>query len=502
MHKRGALAPAIRIVTKNKYGRTIDFQQKVFYNEFTSILAASTKAKVRRQVMKFLNEDELLGGGEAIRNDALRIIQAGIERVIPYDAVKRLIVWDGHILQIGEKEIHLDEEGDIYVVGAGKGSFPMAQALDEIFGERIKKGFVAVKEGEKRRLKYIEIFESSHPIPDERSITAARRIKEILDLAGEKDLIFAAITGGSSALVNMPADGISLDDLENINGQLLKCGAAIGKINAVRKHICLMKGGRVVQYGQPARVITLTFDTAPPDMPWPDMCLPDPTSFEEAINVLKTYNLWDDTPESIRSYLEKGLEHPELETVKTLEGMNQAVYSVADPSLACQAAADRAQELGYEAHILSTTLEGEAKDAGIFFAGLTDEILSNGRPFTAPCVLISGGETTVTIYGECGVGGPNQETALGFLNKVRHQDGYVCISIDTDGTDGPCDIAGGMVDGSMKRALKEKEINLNHSLRAHESSMVLKELGGAIYTGHTGTNVMNLRVVVIDGRLN
>lgn len=451
--------------------------------------------------MEFQNQKQLTERrNRKMREAVLDIAKVGIDSVIPYDAVKKLVSCDGKQICIGDLSLDLEKIRSIYVVGAGKGSFPIAQALDEILKGRIKKGTVAVKKGEKRRLQQIEILESSHPIPDGSSIEAAARIKEILDEAEEGDLVFAAVTGGSSAMVNMPAEGITLEDLTDMNTQLLRCGAEIGKINTVRKHICLMKGGRMVQYGQPATVITLTFDTAPPDMPWPDMCLSDPTTFADAIHMLRTYELWETAPQSIRTYLEKGLSHPELETVKSLDGMKQRLFSVADPRLACMSAAQRARELGYEPCILSTTLEGEAKDTGIFLAGLTDEILSFDRPFKVPCALISGGETTVTIHGACEEGGPNQETVLGFINKIRHDDGYVCLSMDTDGTDGPCDIAGGIADGETRRRIAAEGINLNEVLLRHGSSAILKQLGEAVYTGHTGTNVMNLRIVLIGGK--
>ena len=189
------------------------------------------------------------------------------------------------------------------MVGVGKGAFPIAQALDEIFGEEIDEGFVIVKEGESRRLPHIEIFESSHPIPDERSVVGGKRLFQILQKAGEGDLVLAAITGGSSALANLPADGINIEDLREINDQLLKSGAEIGKMNAVRKHLCLLKGGRVVAYAQPALVLTFTFNTAPPDMPWPDMCLPDPSTFSDAVKVLQTYGIWENAPNSVKQRL-------------------------------------------------------------------------------------------------------------------------------------------------------------------------------------------------------
>lgn len=446
----------------------------------------------------FKNRDVIIRDDSGrLKEDVLRIIEAGIREVIPYQSTKNIIDYRKDYLKIGSMEFRRSDIRHIYVVGVGKGAFPIAQALNEIFGEEIDEGFVIVKEGESRRLSHIEIFESSHPIPDERSIVGGRRLLQILQKAGEGDLVLAAITGGSSALANLPAEGISIKDLQVINNQLLKSGAEIGKMNAVRKHLCLLKGGRVVEYAQPATVLTFTFDTAPPDMPWPDMSLPDPTTFSDAVKVLQTYGIWENAPESVRKRLQWGCEHPEEETVKNMEGMRHAIISVADPGMACQAAARKAKELGYAPHILSTILEGEARDVGIMMAGISDEIIKYGRPFSCPCALISGGETTVTISGSCGKGGPNQETALGYLEKIRAKSGFVFVSVDTDGTDGPCEIAGGIIDANSRKKLKEMEVDLNKELRKHNASSVLQKIDGALITGHTGTNVMNLRVVLL-----
>jgi glycerate-2-kinase len=176
------------------------------------------------------------------------------------------------------------------------------------------------------------------------------------------------------------------------------------------------------------------------------------------------------------------------------------LFGLAGPESACEAAAEEAKKLGYAPYILSSCMAGEAKDVGIVLAGITNEIMKNGRPFPAPCALISGGETTVTIHGPCGEGGPNQETALGFAFKLHSKKGVVFASIDTDGTDGPCDIAGGLVDGSTMKRLKNMNIDLSRIFQRHSSSEVLRALGDEILTGHTGTNVMNLRVVLISAK--
>lgn len=446
----------------------------------------------------YKNFEELTDhGNKKERIAALTIVEAGILSVIPYTRTKEYISFDGTEITIGDLKYSLNEIDHIYVVGVGKGSYPIALALDEILGEKIDDGFLVVKESEKRRLPHIKVFESSHPFPDERSVIAAKGILDILEKAGEKDIIFAAITGGSSALINLPPEQITIDEIRVTNKLLLQCGADISQINAVRKHLCKIKGGRLVRYGQPAMVITFTLDTNPPGMPWPDLCLPDPSTFEEAIEVLKSFAIWDKVPESVRIYLLEGLQHPERETLKSLDGMKQVIFSVGNQQDACLAAAKKASELGYSPMILSSTIEGEAKDVGIVLAGITNEIITYQHPLSAPCAIISGGETTITMHEQPEEGGPNQETVFGYAYKLRNQGTMAFVSIDTDGTDGPTDIAGGISDGYTKERLKALGISINQIFRTHGTAKPLRDLHDAIYTGNTGTNVMNLRVVVI-----
>ena len=446
----------------------------------------------------YKNYGSLASGAFAdLRADALAIAEAGIRKAIPYEATRKLVSLSENELIVGPRRYPLSEVSHIYVVGSGKGSFPTAQALEEILGDRIEDGILIVKDGEKRTLPHIRTFESSHPIPDERSLEAARLMKEVLAKAGEGDLVFAPITGGSSALVNCPLDGITIGELQEVNRMLLACGAPINEINAVRKHICGVKGGRIVQLAQPAELITLTLDTCPPGLPWPDMCLPDPTTFQDAVGVLRLYGLWDAVPESVRRRLQKGLRGEAEETLKTLDGMKHSLYSVGDQRMCCGAAVEKARELGYEPLLLGTALDGEAKDMGIFLAGMAREILETGRPLARPCALISGGETTVTLCENPGDGGPNQETALGFAEKIPDGARAVCVSIDTDGTDGPCAIAGGIADGNTRSRAREQGFRLKDALKQHDAMNALGRLGDAIETGHTGTNVMNLRVVLV-----
>ncbi len=446
----------------------------------------------------YQNYEELTAHGQiSMRRDALQIIRDGIRGAAPDLGTAAIITLEGTMLRVGSRTFSLKEFEHIYVVGAGKGSFPIAETLEKILGDRLSGGVVVVKEGEKRRLKKIEVLEAGHPIPNEASVTGARKVLEMAQRAGKNDLVFAAVTGGSSALVTLPPEEITLSDIQKANDLLLKCGGTIKDINTVRKHLCLLKGGRLVASIQPAQAITLTLDTAPEGLPWPDLCLADPSTFQDAIDVLKHFDIWDAVSPAIRGYLQKGLDHPELETIKSLSGFKAELFSVGSPVSACEAASESAKKLGYLPIILSTNLEGESIDIGICLAGIAKEVIRYDRPFPRPCALITAGETTVTIRDQHGSGGPNQEVALAFAQKLGKKPDVCCVAIDTDGTDGPTQIAGGISDGETLERAQAMGLSIAEHLRRHDSANALGRLGDAIVTGHTGTNVMNLRVIVI-----
>ena len=447
----------------------------------------------------FKNFPELIAHGQSsVRRDALQVIDDGIRGAAPDLGTRALVKLRGDSLHVGESVFDLKAIDHIYVVGAGKGSFPIAAALEDLLGSRITDGVVVVKEGERRRLKRVNIMEAGHPIPNEASVTGAAKVFDMARRAGEKDLVFAAVTGGSSALVTLPREGIRLGDIQKLNDILLKCGASIKDINTVRRHLCLLKGGGLVACIQPAQAVTLTLDTSPEGMPWPDLCLADPSTFQDAIDVLRLFDIWDLIPAAVRSYLQEGTKHPEWETVKSLTGMKASLHTVGSPVSACEAASATARKLGYRSVILSSNLEGESIDVGICLAGIAKEIIQYDRPFPKPCALISAGETTVTIRENHGSGGPNQELALAFASKLGKKTNVCCLSIDTDGTDGPTEIAGGISDGETMERAEAIGLNVADHLRRHDSAGALTRLGDTVITGHTGTNVMNLRVVIID----
>ncbi|MEM3641700.1 MAG: DUF4147 domain-containing protein, partial [Candidatus Bathyarchaeia archaeon] len=302
----------------------------------------------------------------------------------------------------------------------------------------------------------------------------------------------------ASALMPLPAENISLEDKKKMTELLLRCGATIEEINTVRNHISEIKGGRLAKYIHPAEIINLIVIDEVPGKPW-GPTVPDTTTFEDAIHVLKKYNLWDKAPKSIKRHLKKGVKDHSLETLKASDFQDLTVRNIilADNKVMCEAAKKRAEELGFKSLILSTKLEGESKDAGVILASIAKEVEEERRPIAPPCVIISGGETTVTIAGKHGSGGPSQELVLGASLKIAGSEKIVIASVDTDGTDGPTEAAGGIVDGYTLKMAKEKGIDVFRGLREHNSYEVLMKLNDAIITGTTGTNVMDLNIVVV-----
>ncbi|MGA2990766.1 MAG: DUF4147 domain-containing protein [Candidatus Korobacteraceae bacterium] len=448
----------------------------------------------------FRNLEQLVNHGAiSARRTALACLDVALDAADTYEGTRRIVRWEGEILQVGD--VRFDRRvcpGNIYVIGAGKGSLPIARALDELLGPAITRGVVAIKEDPPQSLTRIRVVKAAHPVPDARSLQSGQEVLEISGGLKPDDVVFACMTGGCSSLMVLPVDGVTLDDKIRLNQLLLRTGARIGEMNAVRKHVSRIKGGGLVRLLQPATVITLTQDTAPESLPWPDPSLPDPTTFAEAIEVLKRYEIWEQTPESIRLYLQRGLGDPALETPKNFNGWRTHLFDTGNQRSACLAAVEKARILGYAGHILSTNLEGESREVGTVLSGIAKEIQRFGRPFSPPCVLVSAGETTVAIKGPAGEGGPNQETVLGFAKNVAGCPQIVIASIDSEGTDGPTDIAGGIADGETAARLKAKGFDLFDVLNRHDTSPALRALGDAVITGATGTNVVNLRVLVIE----
>jgi len=447
------------------------------------------------------NREELLShGNREGRRAALEIFEQAFEAIDPYEAVRKKVSVENERLIVASLEYDLSRIRNIYVLGAGKGTLRIGEALEDILDNRIMRGLIIEKATEACHLRTIKVVNGGHPIPDEVGLEGAKEVVELAKSAKEDDLVFVCITGGCSALMPLPVEGVSLEDKKRVTDLLLKCGATIGEINAVRKHISAIKGGKLASYIHPAEVVNLIVVDEVEGLPW-GPTVPDTTTFEDATYALKKYGLWKKVPDSVRKHLQRGLADPSLETLKPRDFEDLKVHNVilADNKIACEAAKKKAEELGFNSMILSTVLEGESREVGIVLASIAREIEERKTPLKPPCVLISGGETTVTIVSEAGEGGRNQELALASSLKIDGSKNIVITSIGTDGTDGPTDIAGSVVDGHTLGRSKEKGIDICRNLIKHNSSYIFRQLKDAIFTGPTGTNVMDLILVVVTG---
>jgi len=449
--------------------------------------------------MYIQNRSELVSHGyQRGREAVIDIIEHSLQAVDPYRATKKLVHLEGGILTVGYLSFNLSGRGDIYLLGMGKASFSIAKAVEEILGDRITEGVIIVKEGQIGDLRRVDVREASHPLPDSRGLEGAREMKAIAERAQEGDIVICAITGGSSALAPLPVSTISLEEKRKIHELLLGSGATIREINAVRKHLSDIKGGKLALSIFPAEIINLTVSDVTEDpldyITGPTV--PDTSTFEDAIQVLQKYDLLGRVPESALDYLQKATH--EMENPKDFGNMPVHTFVLVKSGAICQAASNRAEELGFASMILTLCLEGESKETGVEFARIASGIRSDGRPLMPPCVVVAGGETTVTIHGLCGEGGPNQEFALSGALQLDGSEKVVIAAIDSDGTDGPTDIAGGIVDSSTTKRAKEKDIDLAGYLAHHNSSAALRELNDAVMTGHTGTNVNDLKVMLVD----
>jgi hydroxypyruvate reductase/glycerate 2-kinase len=436
------------------------------------------------------NRAELVDHGpDHLRAAAVDIIEHGIRAADPYAAVMNLLRLEGSRLSVGNLVYDLEAWANIYVLGAGKATQPIALALEEILGPRLTAGLVILKRGEPRRLERIRIAEAAHPVPDEESYRGARQVVDLAQRAGQGDLVFAAITGGSSALLVWPANGISLADKQALNRILLTCGASIREINAVRKHASQVKGGRLAQAIFPAEMINLTVSdvTGDPLDYITGPTVPDTSTYQDAWHVLDKYDLWARVPTSIVQHLRRGLE---IESPKSFSHCYHTFLAVPGDA-ACLGAARRAGELGYIPHILTTEMEGESYDQALAFVGAADRLVP-------PYALIAGGETVVTLHGDSGKGGSNQEFALSAALAIDGRRSIVAASVDTDGTDGPTTAAGGLVDGATIARARSAGLDADEFRQRHDALRLLETTGDLVMTGPTGTNVNDLKLLLRD----
>ena len=446
------------------------------------------------------NRQELTShGNSSLRKAAIDVIEHGLRAADPYVGVKRLLVRHGDVLQVGNLVLELNKFERVFILGAGKASLGIAQALEEILKDNISDGLFVLRYGSKVDLNRTKVIYANHPYPDENSLHAGQLMMEFAKTFTEKDLVFTGITGGSSALLSLPADGISIEDKATVNKLLLLSGADIVAINIIRKHLSKIKGGWLAAEILPATLVNLTVSDVVGDMLDYITCptVPDTSTFDDARRVMDIYDLWDKFPTSARDCIRKG--GPKQETPKDFGDLPLHSFVVVPGDAACVGAYARSRELGFNAMLLTSMLKGEAKDAGAMFASIGKEIVLHDRPIPSPCVVVAGGENVTTIGTDSlGRGGPNQEFALSASLEIDGFDNIAIASIDTDGIDGVTEAAGGLVDGSTWITAKNKGMDPYLALRKHDSQIVLDQVGGSIITGFTGTNVNDLKLLLVE----
>lgn len=426
----------------------------------------------------------------------LAIIEAALLAVDPAEAVRRTVVLQGDTLRVGPIVYDLRKYEHIYVVGAGKASAAMALALEDILDERITAGWINVKDGYTAPTRRITIHEAGHPLPDARGVEGTRQIVSLLKRAKATDLVFCLLSGGGSALMTLPAESISLNDMEVLTQALLRSGATINEINTVRKHLSQVKGGQLARLAYPAQVISLILSDvigSPLDVISSGPTSPDTTTFAQAYETLQKYQLLERVPDSIVRHIQRGMEGQIPETPKAQDIVFQQTQNViiASNEYAAYAARDKARQLGLNSLLLSTFIEGEAREVGKVFAAIAREIDRSGQPIPRPACLIAGGETTVSVRGQ-GLGGRNQELALAAAPLLAGLDKVAIIALGTDGTDGPTDAAGAIASGSTASRAAEKGLAMAHYLENNDAYHFFQALGDLLITGPTNTNVNDL----------
>ena len=398
-------------------------------------------------------------------------------------------------------------QGRTIVIGAGKAGGSMAQAVEALWpADKPLEGLVVTRYGHipprpEGLTQRIDIVEASHPVPDAAGQQAAQRILAMVQGLTKSDLVLCLISGGGSALLTLPADGLTLEDKQHINKQLLNSGANIGEMNCVRKHLSRIKGGRLAAACAPARVVTLTISDVPGDDPSviaSGPTVPDETTCADALAILKRYGI--DVSQAIRDQLESGA----LETPKPGDDAfnGHEVHLIATPQQSLEAAAQAARAAGIEAHILSDEMEGESREVGKVHAALARAVASKNQPFQKPCVILSGGETTVTVKplkdgAPRGKGGRAGEFCLGLALALQGQPGVYAMAADTDGIDGMEDNAGAFVAPDTLARAAAQGMKVHAFLDRNDAYGYFQSLGDLVVTGPTHTNVNDFRVLLI-----
>jgi len=452
------------------------------------------------------NKAQLVENGETTLNRearklALTSLETALNAADPKQMLKSQLLLDDSTLNVDKLSFNLEKLKRIYVVGGGKASGSMAEAIEAILGERITDGLVNVPHDSKNKTSRIELHEANHPVPDEAGVEGTRRMLNIAEQAERNDLIICLISGGGSSLMPLPRGNISLADKREMTQALLKSGATINEVNTVRKHISDFKGGWLAKKAYPATILNLILSDVvgdPLDFIASGPTVPDSTTFKEAVGVLKKYGLWATAPESIKKLLSKGRKGIIPETPKAVDEAFKRVYNVVvgNNRSSSLVAREQLKTGGLNTLLLTATMEGEARHVGVMLASIAREVSVSANPVPKPAGIVAGGETTVTVTGK-GLGGRNQELALAAASRLKGSEGTVLASLSTDGIDGPTDAAGAIIDGkTVVRAVK-MGLAPEKFLAKNDSYHFFSGLGDLILTGPTGTNVNDVSVIVV-----
>ncbi len=435
----------------------------------------------------------------------VKVFKKALESVYPENLFKENIKIEGDLLNLKDLKIDLKKFESIKVISVGKAAYPMTEALFNILGNRIESGISINLKNVENPLNNIKIVYGSHPYPDEKSLESGKEVVDFVEKnISDKDLVFFLISGGASALMTLPVEGISLHEMRETTKIVMNAGANIKELNTIRKHLSALKGGKLAKKIYPATLITIAISDVQDDDPediGSGPTVPDPSTFEDCLSILKKYEIEDKIPENVLHYLRRGAKGEIEETEKPNSEVfkNSKVIVLGNTYYALKKAEKVFKEKGFKTFILTSNDSGEAKEVAKLYSAIIKEIANSSNPFHPPVVLLTGGELTVNVRGK-GKGGRNTELILAMLVELQKLNvKFVLLSGGTDGIDGPTDAAGAVIDNSIYRTIEEKKLIPQFYLNDNDSYSFFKKTDSLIITGPTNTNVRDIRFFHIGG---
>lgn len=430
------------------------------------------------------------------REKMMAVFQDALGSVLPGNLVRETLQYERGLLSIEGKSYRLDDYRGVHLFGSGKASVETARAVKAVLGDRVTEGFVVSNYG--AAVDGITVFESSHPVLTEKSIRAAEILMEKISALAADDFFIYVMSGGSSALIEKPVPPIALSEMQELVKGLLANGVPIEDLNVVRKHLSLVKGGRLGRLSKARGIVLVVSDVIGDDLEAIGSApmFFDRSSFADTHAILKKYGLSERAPENVRSVIRKGLDGQMEETPK---GPSPLIdhFLIGTNLKILRKAKEKAEAMGISARIMSSRLRGEAGEVAKAILAIGEEIATTGEPFAPPVLLLFGGETTVTLKGD-GMGGRNQEMALAALREIQRDPRFLFLSAGTDGIDGHSDAAGALVDHASWERAQALALRADDYLARNDSYHFLKQTGDLIMTGPTGTNVMDMTALLIS----